>query len=99
MKEYYVYIMTNSLKTVLYTGVTGELTTRVAQHKSNDYGASAFTARYAVHYLVHYEIFGDINDAIAREKQIKGLTRAKKEQLISATNPSWRFLCEGMFDI
>ena len=71
---YYVYIMTNRSKT-LYTGVTGNLETRVFEHKQGIKGE--FAARYKIDRLVYFEQFGDIHAAIAREKQIKGLLRHK----------------------
>jgi len=89
VREYYVYIMTNRSRT-LYTGVTNDLIRRVWQHKQGL--GSKFTSRYRIRYLVHYETYPDIRDAIAREKQIKGWLRAKKITLIEGTNPEWRDL-------
>jgi putative endonuclease len=91
--SYYVYIMTNKANKVLYTGVTNDLARRVTQHR--DGGATrSFTARYKVHKLVHIEEFGNILDAIAREKQIKAGSRAKKIELIKSTNPNWKDLAD-----
>jgi len=72
MKEhsYYVYILTNKSNTVLYVGVTSELENRVWQHKNNVY--KGFTSAYKVEKLVYYEEFQWVQDAIAREKQLKG---------------------------
>jgi putative endonuclease len=86
---YYVYIMTNASKT-LYTGVTNDLERRVREHKAQV--GSGFTTKYHVTRLAYYETYGDIHQAIAREKQIKGWLRAKKVALIEAQNPSWRDL-------
>ena len=89
--DFYVYILTNKNKTVLYTGVTNNLKTRLQQHveKSN---SKSFTAKYNTCYLVYYEHFGWIQEAIAREKEIKNLLRVKKDQLIESKNPNWVFL-------
>lgn len=75
---------------VLYTGVTNSLEKRAAQHRQKL--VSGFTARYNVHKLVYYELYGDIRTAIAREKQIKGWVRRRKIALIESFNPSWRDL-------
>lgn len=70
----------------LYTGVTNDLLRRVGEHKEG--GGSVFTAKYKCHKLVYYEEFGLIDQAIAREKYIKKLSRANKEKLIDAMNPN-----------
>ncbi len=93
--NYYVYILTNHKKTVLYTGVTNNLKIRLWQHK-NESSKKTFTSRYRVYYLLYYEHFNYINNAIKREKQIKGWARNKKEDLINSFNPSWAFLNEGV---
>jgi len=90
MKTYFVYILTNASRT-LYTGVTNNLERRLYDH-CNPSGPNSFTARYHVRWLVHYEDFSDIRDAIAREKQIKSWRRSKKIALIESTNPTWRDL-------
>ena len=90
---YYVYIMTNKTKTVLYTGVTNDLRRRVYEHR-NALSENSFTARYKVCRLVYYETASDIKAAIAREKQIKNLLRKKKEDLIATLNPEWKDLME-----
>jgi len=87
----HVYIMTNDNNTVLYTGVTSDLKERINQHKSKKHPDS-FSARYNVYKLVYYENFGSIDDAIKREKQIKGGSRGKKLELIKGSNPEWRDL-------
>ncbi|MBI2722424.1 MAG: GIY-YIG nuclease family protein [Bacteroidetes bacterium] len=83
-----VYILTNDHDTVLYTGVTSNLKQRIYQHK-NKLHDNSFTAKYNLHKLVYYEGFNNIEDAIAREKQIKGGSRKKKETLINSINPKW----------
>ena len=90
--NYYVYILTNKIKTVLYTGVTNNLKDRLAFHSNPLSFSKAFTAKYKCFYLIYYEHFFEIKDAIKREKQIKGWSRAKKEALITSFNPNWRFL-------
>jgi len=91
-KQYYVYIATNKINTVLYTGVTSDLIKRIFEHKNKlVYG---FTSKYNIYKLVYYEIYNDINEAIKREKQIKGGSRKKKLELIETTNPELRDLYE-----
>ena len=89
-KEYYVYLMASHRRT-LYVGVTNDLERRVRQHKTKS-NPESFTARYNVNRLVYYEAYGDIHEAIAREKQIKGWRRSKKVALIESTNTQWRDL-------
>lgn len=89
-KNYYIYILSNFTKTVLYTGVTNNLIYRVWQHKQNL--VEGFTKKYSVHYLVYYEIFGDPQSAIEREKQIKSWSRKKKNELIRKFNPTLKDL-------
>ena len=96
MNTYYVYIMSDRHRGTLYTGMTADLERRVSEHKSGL--IEGFTSRYYVHILVYYEDFADVFAAIAREKQIKGWTRAKKIALIEHTNPHWEDLSEGWFD-
>jgi putative endonuclease len=92
VKRYYVYIMTNRSGT-LYTGVTGGLGRRVAEHKAKAVGG--FTARYSIDRLVHYEETTDVEAAPAREKQIKVWRRAKKVALVESVNPRWEDLAEA----
>ncbi len=94
MKVYAVYIMTNALNTVLYTGVTSDLAHRVWQHKNGQ--GSQFASKYHVTKLVYFDTFGDITMAIAREKQIKGGSRRKKGQLVESINPDWCDLSEQL---
>jgi putative endonuclease len=86
-----IYIMTNKLNTTLYTGVTSDLYYRVLEHKEKKY-PKGFTARYNLTKLVYYEVFHSIEEAIAREKQIKGGSRNDKEQLINSINLNWNDL-------
>ncbi len=91
-KQYFVYIMTNKVHTVLYTGVTNNLVRRHYEHKEGI--VPGFTSWYNVHKLVYYEETNDVHIAIAREKQIKAGSRRKKLDLITARNPEWRDLAE-----
>ena len=91
-KMYYVYIITNKTKTVLYTGVTNNLERRMYEHKQKL--VDGFTKRYNLTQLVYYETTTDVKSAIAREKQIKNLLRRKKEELINQMNPLWNDLME-----
>jgi putative endonuclease len=89
----FVYIMTNSNNSVLYTGVTSNLNERVLNHKSKKYPDS-FSARYNIYKLVYYECIDTKGEAITREKQIKGGSRKKKIELIEGMNPEWEELTE-----
>ena len=89
---YYVYIMA-SRSLNLYTGITNSLYRRVLQHKGGE--IDGFTKRYNIDRLVYYEIFHQVGNAIAREKQIKSWTRAKRLALIKTKNPTWQELAEG----
>jgi putative endonuclease len=91
LKEYFVYIITNAGKTVLYTGMTNDLTKRLTEHKAAE-DIHSFTGRYNVNRLLYYERYQNAATAIAREKEIKGWRRAKKVRLIETENPYWRFL-------
>ncbi|MEM9325064.1 MAG: GIY-YIG nuclease family protein [Bacteroidota bacterium] len=90
-----VYILTNHSNTTMYVGVTSELSERVHDHKTHRYPRS-FTARYKVHKLVYYEAYHSIEEAIAREKQLKAGSRKKKQALINAFNPEWRDLYDDL---
>jgi len=90
MNDYFVYIMTNKSNNVIYTGITNNLIRRVFEHKRGY--SIGFTKRYKTIKLVYYELFNDINDAIRREKQIKGWRRKKKIYLIESINPNWNDL-------
>ena len=88
----FVYIIASRSR-ILYTGVTNHLERRLLEHKPG--AVPGFTQRYRIHRLVHYEVFGHVRDAIAREKQIKAWTRAKRVALIEASNPTWTDLSES----
>ena len=90
----YVYLMTNRTDTVIYAGVTSDLVKRVYEHKQKL--VEGFTKRYQVNKLVYYEIFDDIENAILREKQIKGGPRIKKLGLIQSMNPEFKDLYEEL---
>lgn len=92
-----IYIMTNRNHTTLYVGVTSNLYVRVQQHKTSYYPKS-FTAKYKCHKLVYFETFHDIEEAIAREKQIKAGSRKKKLELVDSINPNWTDLFEDVKD-
>jgi putative endonuclease len=88
---YYVYILTNKAKTVLYTGVTNNLKIRLQQYKDS-LNPNSFTAKYNVHFLLYFEKFTWIQMAIAKEKEIKGWKKDKKIILIKTINPELNFL-------
>ena len=89
--NYFVYILTNLSKTVLYTGVTNNMERRLFEHK-NSTNKNSFTSKYKCYYLLYYERFQFIEHAIDYEKRIKGWSRKKKEDLINETNPNWDFI-------
>ncbi len=93
-RRYYVYIMTNKRNTVLYTGVTNDLKRRVYEHKEKL--TEGFTKKYNLTKLVYYEVFDDPENAITREKQIKGGSRQKKISLVNGFNRSWRDLYDDL---
>ena len=90
MKQPVTYIMASKRNGTLYTGVTSDLVKRVWQHREGHGGG--FTARYLCKSLVWYELAGDMEQAILREKQIKSGSRSAKLRLIEAMNPEWRDL-------
>ena len=89
-----VYILASQRNGTLYVGVTSNLVQRVWQHK-NDL-AQGFTRQYGVHALVYFELHATMLEAISREKQLKGGSRAKKVALIEALNPAWGDLYAGL---
>jgi len=93
---YYVYMMTNKSNQVLYIGVTNNLQRRVFEHKNQL--VEGFTQMYNVHKLVWFEQTSDVRSAIAREKQLKGWTRKKKDLLIEQMNPTWGDLSDGWYE-
>jgi putative endonuclease len=88
---YYVYMMTNWNNKVLYTGITNDLERRVYEHKNKL--VEGFTKKYNVTKLVYFAETSDVMAAIEREKQIKGWTRQKKNELVETMNPEWEDLC------
>ncbi len=89
MREYYVYIMTNGVRT-LYIGVTNDLARRVYEHKQML--RDGFTKKYNITFLVYFDVTSNVEAARAREKQLKGWRRDKKIALIEASNPQWKDL-------
>ena len=86
----YVYILTNPTRTVLYIGTTNDLTRRLYEHSEGRGNVGKFTGKYQADLLIYFEIHPDAIQAIAREKQLKGWTRAKKTSLINGFNPEWK---------
>ena len=86
-RTFYVYMMTNRSRVVLYTGVTNSLEVRIWFHANA--GTKSFTKRYKIDRLVYYEEYDNPSDAIAREKEIKAWRREKKNQLVETLNPNW----------
>ena len=93
-KQYYIYILSNETNTVIYTGVTNDLKRRVFEHKEKF--VEGFTKKYNISKLVYYEVCQDVMGAIYREKQLKGLSRLKKNKLIAQFNPYWQDLYEEL---
>lgn len=89
-KQYFVYILANYRNNVLYTGITSNLVKRVYEHRNKL--IRGFTSKYNVNKLVYYEVFGDVENAILREKQIKAGSRQKKINLITRLNPEFKDL-------
>ena len=88
--------MTNKHHTTIYVGVTSDLVSRILEHREGVYPKS-FTARYNLHKLVYFEKFSSIEEAIDREKQLKGGSRQKKIDLIKGMNPDWKDLYDEFF--
>ena len=91
---YYVYMMTNWSNNVLYIGVTNNLLRRTLEHKSKT--VQGFTQKYNLHKLVYFEDYTNINQAIDREKQLKGWKREKKNQLVNDFNKDWLDLSKAL---
>jgi putative endonuclease len=96
MKTFYVYLMTNRSRVVLYTGITNSLERRTWYHRSGN--TKSFTKNYKVDRLVYYERFNYARSAISREKEIKGWRREKKNELVRTLNPRWKDLGKELFD-
>jgi putative endonuclease len=95
MKAYFVYMMTNRSRVVLYIGITNSLERRLWFHGNSL--ARGFTQRYKIDRLVYYETYYDVRDAIAREKEIKRWRREKKNELVRRLNPKWEDLSKELF--
>jgi putative endonuclease len=96
VKTLFVYMMTNRSRVVLYTGVTNDLERRVWEHRNH--AVKGFTKTYKIDRLVYYEHFSEACDAIAREKEIKGWRREKKNALVRTQNPRWKDLGQELFN-
>ena len=94
-KTYSVYILSNFARTVFYIGVTNDLVRRIKEHRS---GENSFTAKYNCHYLMYYEDYSDVRNAIAREKQLKNWKREWKIKLIRKDNPDLSDLSEAWIE-
>ncbi|HEY8929935.1 MAG TPA: GIY-YIG nuclease family protein [Mucilaginibacter sp.] len=90
--NFYIYIVTNPDKSVLYVGVTNDLRRRLYEHRENKGKPDTFAGKYHCYNLVYFEHFFHIEHAIDREKEIKKWRREKKNKLIESQNPGWRFL-------
>lgn len=86
--NYYTYI---TAKSVLYVGVTNDLKLRLKRHFENRGKNNSFAGKYFCYKLVYYEHHSDVNQAIRREKEIKDLSRGKKNELVASVNPRWHF--------
>jgi len=84
----HIYILTNFKKTVLYIGVTSDLVSRIIQHRNKEFKGS-FTDKYNCDVLLHFEQFDSIEEAIKREKYLKGKSRKFKEDVINKSNSNW----------
>ena len=96
MKNYYFYIASNDLGTVLYAGVTNNLVRRMYEHRNKL--VTGFTSKYNINKLVYFEAFNDVHEAIKREKLIKGGSRIRKLNLIRSINPGFEDLYQNILD-
>ncbi|HET7712168.1 MAG TPA: GIY-YIG nuclease family protein [Thermoanaerobaculia bacterium] len=96
MHEYWVYIVSNRWRNVLYVGMTNSLERRIWEHRKGS--CEGFTRRYNVTDLLYFERYTSVQDAIAREKQIKAWSRRKKESLIEGLNPVWSDLAVDWYE-
>ena len=96
--NYFVYILTNQGRSTLYIGVTNDIRARLQQHiDDTELDQKHFSGQYKCVFLIYYERFDQIEEAIKREKQLKRWTREKKERLIDTFNPEWKFLNEVLW--
>ena len=93
----FVYILSNNTNTTVYTGVTNDLPRRIDEHRRH-MNPDSFTAKYNITKLVYYERHENVWDAIAREKQIKGWNRKRKNDLVNSLNPDWKDLFPGLLE-
>lgn len=93
------YITTNSAKNVLYCGMTNDLVQRITEHYINRGTQKSFAGKYYCYWLIYYEDYKYVDDAIAREKEVKKWNRKKKMKLINDLNPDWRFLNYEICDV
>ena len=96
--NYFVYMITNPSKKVQYTGMTNNLPQRLTEHYLNKGKPMTFAGRYYCYRLVWWEHYQNVDEAIKREKQIKGWARKKKEALIEAENTKWKILNRNIMD-
>jgi putative endonuclease len=94
-RSYYVYILTNFTRSVLYIGVTNDIHLRVQQHKNGE--GSVFTSKYKCHYLLYFEEYFQIDEAIAGEGQLKNWQRKWKDELIRKENPDLKDLAADWY--
>ena len=95
--SYAVYMVTNRTRSVLYVGVTNDLYQRICEHYFERGKPKTFAGKYHCHHLVFHESYKYVKSALAREKEIKGWTRAKKNELIQSLNPKWStFECRSV---
>ena len=95
---YSIYIITNSRRTTLYTGISNNLGQRLVEHYLNRGKPETFHGRYYCYNLLHFEQYGYVEDAIAREKEIKSWRRSKKVALINSINSNWEFLNQDILE-
>ena len=96
-RNYYVYILTNQLHSVLYVGMTNDLKRRIFEHKNGI--IEGFTKKFQIKHLIYYETTNDVRSAIEREKQLKHWSREKKEGLIGKANKRWEDLSDDLFPL
>jgi putative endonuclease len=94
--NYWVYLLTDKARTTLYVGVTSDLQKRLWEHRNPE--NASFTQAYHCVVLVYWEHFRDVREAIAREKQLKGWRRAKKDALVEKMNPNWEDLGNSVLE-
>ena len=97
-ETYYIYILTDISKKVLYIGITNNLSRRLIEHYVGRGDEKTFTGRHYAHYLLYYETTIYKNNAIAREKQLKAWTREETLSLIKSSNPEMKFLNKDVLE-